>query len=88
MSVAESRAVREAAAACGGSPDAVVDRGLEPWPFDDARARSAAGRLRARQLAALGELERIARLAEPDPDGWTAADYLHDLRDPAAEAGR
>ncbi len=36
----------------------------------------------ARRRAAFAEMDRIARMTRPDPDGLTAVDYLRDLRDP------
>lgn len=74
-------------AAYGTRDQAVSGTEGAPWPFGGASARSSAERQRSRRLAALAVLDRIARAVAPDPGGWTAADYLRELREPGEEVG-
>jgi len=77
-------AAREVPAAYGAAVRGVAPAEGVPWPFDGEAARSSADRLRSRRLAALAQLDRIARGVAPDRDGLTVTDYIRELRDPGA----
>ena len=59
-----------------------MDPLVGPWPYTAENVKRQRERLRERRIAALAAIERIAQETRPDPDGWTAVDYLRDIRDP------
>lgn len=78
-----AHAVGEAVVAYGTMP--AVDPLVGPWPFTAENVARHRERLRLRRLAALANLQALARTTRPDPDGWTVVDYLREWRDPDAE---
>jgi len=52
------------------------------WPYTVENVDRQRRALRARREAAFKEMERLAALTRPDPEGLTGVDYLRDLRDP------
>lgn len=78
-----AHAIGEAGVAYGTVPAA--DPMVGPWPFTVENVARHRERLRLRRLAALANLQALARTTRPDPDGWTVVDYLREWRDPDAE---
>jgi excisionase family DNA binding protein len=81
--IGRAHAVGEGVIAYGTSPAA--DPVAAPWPFTAEKVAAQAQRLRARRLAAVADLRRLALEVKPDPDGLTVVDYLREWRDPETE---
>lgn len=63
-----------------GTGDVAASDSL-PWPYTPEKVAAQAARLRARRMAALAEIRRLAAEVKPDPDGLTFIDYLRDEDD-------
>jgi excisionase family DNA binding protein len=77
-------AVGEAGVAYGTKPVAEAEVG--PWPFTAEKLAIQAERLRARRIAAVAELRRLALDVKPDPDGRSFMDYLRAEDEPPSDA--
>ena len=80
------RRIGEAPARYG--PDVAADElAPGPWPFTMEKVAAQAARLRARRMAALAEIRRLATEVRPDPEGLPFLDYLRDDDDPPPGEG-